>query len=490
MTTIPESTSARIRGQLDHPVIDADGHMVEFLPPIEDYVKRIGGSDYAVRYSPPALRYPAQTDADRRKAASARPPWWVVLTKNTLDRATVALPKLLAERMPEFGLDYLVLFPTTIGYEVYRKGASRGDPETQRVSMRAVNAYRMDLCREYADRMTPVAGIRMATPEQAIEDLEYAVGELGYKTVSIRWSLRPVQRVEPEKQDAYTSLFSLTGGWLDSYGLDSDYDYDPFWSRCIELGVPVLSHGNGQGFTTHNSPSNHTYNHIGNFGAAGEAMCKALFLGGVTRRFPKLRVAFLEGGVAWACRLYSDLFGRWEKRNRVAIENMNPANLDRELFVELHKQYGPELIEGRLDQLLSVGPGLQEETIVDPADLDDFRACGIQRREDLRDLFIPNFFFGCEADDPTNAWAFNAKVNPLGARLNALFSSDMGHWDVPNIRDVVAEAYESVERGLMTSDDFRDFTFTNPVKLFAGANPNFFQGTAFEKQAAEALAGG
>ena len=31
----------------------------------------------------------------------------------------------------------------------------------------------------------------------------------------------------------------------------------------------------------------------------GEAVCKALFMGGVTRRFPALKFAFLEGGVGW-----------------------------------------------------------------------------------------------------------------------------------------------------------------------------------------------
>ena len=35
--------------------------------------------------------------------------------------------------------------------------------------------------------------------------------------------------------------------------------------------------------------------------------------------------------------------------------------------------------------------------------------------EDFLDLFVPRFYFGCEADDPLVAWAFAEKVNPLGA---------------------------------------------------------------------------
>jgi hypothetical protein len=40
-----------------------------------------------------------------------------------------------------------------------------------------------------------------------------------------------------------------------------------------------------------------------------------MFLGGVTRRFPGLNMAFLEGSAGWACLLYGDLLGHWEKRS-------------------------------------------------------------------------------------------------------------------------------------------------------------------------------
>src|SRR5262249_45681142 len=91
--------------------------------------------------------------------------------------------------------------------------------------------------------------------------------------------------------------------------------------------------------------------------------------------------------------------------------------------------------------------------------------------------FVPSFYFGCEADDPMNAWAFAGKLNPFGARLNAILSSDIGHWDAVDMRTVLEEAYELVEREALTPADFRDFVFTNPVALYAAMNPNFFQGT-------------
>ena len=58
------------------------------------------------------------------------------------------------------------------------------------------------------------------------------------------------------------------------------------------------------------------YNHLGHLGEGHTALAKSLFMGGVTRRFPDLPFAFLEGGVAWAVSLYSDLIGHWDKRGR------------------------------------------------------------------------------------------------------------------------------------------------------------------------------
>ena len=78
-------------------------------------------------------------------------------------------------------------------------------------------------------------------------------------------------------------------------------------------------------------------------------------------------------------------------------------------------------------------------------------------------------------------------MNPFGARLNAMFSSDIGHWDVQDASEVLSESYELVERGVLGVDDFRDFTFTNTVHLHGKMNPQFFEGTAIEKEASAIL---
>jgi hypothetical protein len=116
--------------------------------------------------------------------------------------------------------------------------------------------------------------------------------------------------------------------------------------------------------------------------------------------------------------------------------------------------------------------------------------CQITKKQDWTDLFVTPFYFGCEADDKANAWAFKPAANPFNSRLNAIFSSDIGHFDVPDMTDVVPEAYELVEHGLINDNDFRDFMFANAVRFWGEVNPDFFKGTAVEKQAAEVLNGG
>ncbi|MCH8190088.1 MAG: amidohydrolase, partial [Chloroflexi bacterium] len=99
------SPSAAIRARLDHPVIDSDGHMVEFLAPIEDYVKAIGGSKFAVSFPRAVQRMVGESDEERRRRGGICPPWWNLPAKNSLDRATAALPKLMYERLDEMGID-------------------------------------------------------------------------------------------------------------------------------------------------------------------------------------------------------------------------------------------------------------------------------------------------------------------------------------------------------------------------------------------------
>ena len=44
---------------------------------------------------------------------------------------------------------------------------------------------------------------------------------------------------------------------------------------------------------------------------------------------------------------------------------------------------------------------------------------------------------------------------------------------VPDFADVIPEAFEMVEKGFVTEQDFREFTFTNAAMLLTRNNPGF-----------------
>ena len=69
-----------------------------------------------------------------------------------------------------------------------------------------------------------------------------------------------------------------------------------------------------------------------------------------------------------------------------------------------------------------------------------------------------------------------------------MFSTDIGHFDVQDMRKPVVEAWELVEHELLTRDDFRDFAFANAVRLWGMQNPRFFEGTTVASAAATVLA--
>ena len=483
---------ARVRAGLDHPVVDADGHFIETAPVMKEffreYVKDQGGAEMAERllrtggldYDDSVLRpWAAMSEAERRAAWVTRPPWWSLPAENTLDRATAHLPRLLALRLDDLGIDFAVLYPSrTLTTTAIR------DAELRRMACRAVNAYHAEIYRPYADRMTPIAQIPTHTPEEAIAELEHAVGELGLRAVMLNGLVhRPIgEAAAPDPRRP--NWGSGSSERIDVLGLDGEYDYDPVWAKCVELRVSPASHTPGMGWGSRRSPTSYMYNHIGSFAASMDAFCKGIFLGGVTRRFPGLAFGFLEGGVAWACTLLADLVGHWDKRNARAIRSLDPSRIDVPLLLRLVDEYGDERFRAHRGDLESAFAKLEPE----PPTIDEWAALGIERAEEIRDLFVPPFFFGCEADDPTIAWAFDSRVNPFGAKLQAMFSSDLGHWDVPDMDEVVAEAFELVEHGLLGPAEFRDFVFANPVRFYTRANPDFFRGTRCEDAAARVVA--
>jgi predicted TIM-barrel fold metal-dependent hydrolase len=402
---------------------------------------------------------PARTDPVTYRA------FWSSPEQNTLDRMTATVPALMYERMDQIGLDFALLFPTT-----GLKFPSWKDAEQRCAWSRALNIYVAESFAEYGDRLAPVAVIPSFTPDEAIRELDYAVGTLGLKAVTL------ASMVERD-----TTPGGLPGPWFDTIGHDSLHDYDPVWQKCAELGVmPTFHSTTALGSFTRRSRKNFVYNHIGHFAATAEGICRSLFLGGAPRRFPHVRFNFLEGGMGWASQLYTDLLGHYAKRNKASVQTYDPRHFDLELAANLMDEYGTGRIHDLREEFLAEKRQSMEAPVDHPFGYDDFAEARIDSPDDIVDVFTRQFFFGCEADDPINALAFRRELLPHHVQLNAVMGSDIGHWDVVDMLQVVPEAWELVEDGRITEDDFRSFTFGNITRALTDMNPRFFDGTPVE----------
>jgi predicted TIM-barrel fold metal-dependent hydrolase len=417
----------------------------------------------ALQSTTDALRM-TQEDRDIRRVA--QPNFWNRQAENTLDRATAMMPKLLYERLDEIGTDFAIIYPTA-GLRLPRIK----DDAARRAVIRAYNIVSAEYFRPFADRMTPAAIIPMHTPEEAIEELEFVTSQLGSKVGMFGSGMpRPVQAAQTN--DPESQRFTV---WYDVLGIDSPYDYDTVWAKCVELGIAPTFHSSASGQGLRNSPSNFVYNHIGHFAAAGHAVAKGIFLGGVTRRFPQLNFAFLEGGVGWGCQLFGDLIEHWERRGAPALKRMDPDKLDRNLLLSLVEQHGYGDILGVLKSRDGWPDPNAKSLTGNRAELDDFAACQITRKEDWVDLFAKPYYFGCEADDRMNATAFG-KGNPFGSKLNAIYSSDIGHFDVIDFRDPLPRGVRAGRGRPHHRGRFPQLRLRQPGPAVGQAEPQFLQG--------------
>lgn len=240
MSGHPSQTSADVRAALDHPIVDADGHVMEFMPAVWPYLREALGAElfdrYRARAAPVEVSTGGQSSLEWRRATrSPQSAWWASPAGNTLDLATAALPALLYERLDEFGIDVAALFPTKA------LGTCRfDDPDLRQGLCRGFNDYFAATFAPFADRLRPVGLIPMHTPEEAIAELRHCA-EIGLGAAAIPEGVwRPI----PAPADP-PSIWLVPGQthWFDNFGLDSEHDYDPVWAEFDRLGYAVLSHG-------------------------------------------------------------------------------------------------------------------------------------------------------------------------------------------------------------------------------------------------------
>src|SRR2546423_9253667 len=220
-------TPAQIRAKLNHPIIDGDGHWVEYDPVFSEQMRKVGGDLAADGFlaAMAVTRDSLLMSVEERRRRRVRVPgFWARQTSNTYDRATAMMPHLLYERLDEIGSDFAIIYPTA-GLRLPRIK----DDATRRAVIRAYNIVSAGYFKDLGDRMTPAATIPMHHPQQAIDDLEYVTSQLGSK-VGMFGSAMPRQ-TGPIPKGQNPDIDRLAA-WYEGVGFDRISDYAPGWVEC------------------------------------------------------------------------------------------------------------------------------------------------------------------------------------------------------------------------------------------------------------------
>ena len=108
-------TPEEIRKSLTHPVVDGDGHWVEYGPVFAEQIRKVTGDLGANGFLQSQRRGPdslGMTPEQRAERGVAMEGFWGRQSTNTRDRATAMMPRILYERLDDLGIDFSVVYPT------------------------------------------------------------------------------------------------------------------------------------------------------------------------------------------------------------------------------------------------------------------------------------------------------------------------------------------------------------------------------------------
>ncbi len=187
------------------------------------------------------------------------------------DLATAILPRLMYERLEEMGLDFSVVYPT-IGLITMEFG----DDEVRRAVVP----------RAQSDEGGHLRGPGKADDAGRGDPDAYAGGGDRRARILVRQT-RAQGRDDGELREAADPLRRQASfprppntptGWTPS-GSTANTTTIRCGRNASELGIAPTFHSVGYGWGARRSISNYVYNHIGNFAASAEAVCKSLLAG-------------------------------------------------------------------------------------------------------------------------------------------------------------------------------------------------------------------
>ncbi len=269
-------------------IIDADGHILEPLNTWEKYIdpqfrdrairirRDAEGNEYLEFDGRPAKFFNlmgykllgAMGHSSEEIAAIVKKPYEECVPFGSMN------PKERVQLLDQEGLVATILYPSVgLTWE-----CDIDDPALADAYARAYNRWLVDFCSEDPQRLIAIAHITLTTGHNAAAELERAVKD-GCK-------------------GAFVAPFTITNK------AHAHPDYDPFWAKAQELGVPVAIHPMSE------HPAKRVYQRFDNMkwanwyhnvlGAQGPQQAfYVLFQYGLFDRFPDLKVVVLESGAGW-----------------------------------------------------------------------------------------------------------------------------------------------------------------------------------------------
>jgi predicted TIM-barrel fold metal-dependent hydrolase len=227
------------------------------------------------------------------------------------------------------GIGVAVLFGSSRNIE----SIAQGHPELHPAIARAFNDWLHGYCQSAPDRLKATAWVPLVGSENGCDEARRAVEDLGVAGI-------------------------VVNPCLDERSLDHP-DYLPLYALLEELDAPLLVHATGAvGDFLVRRYGSFQRQHAVAFPLSLMMATMDLVLGGVLERFPRLRVALLEGGVGWVPWWLDRLDEHYELQPFAAqfIEH-SPSELVHRYIAERRLYWSCEPEESQLANAISVlGP--------------------------------------------------------------------------------------------------------------------------------------
>ncbi len=209
--------------------------------------------------------------------------------------------------MDELGLDRALMFPTLASLVEERL---KDDPEATHAVIHALNEWMHETWSfNHEDRIFSTPVITLPIVDKAIEELEWVL-ERGARTVLVRPA--PVPGYKGSR----------------SFGLP---EFDPFWARVVEAGIPVSMHASDSGYaqftniwepvTEHLPFQPSAFKMAQSHDRPIEDAMTAMAAHGAFSRFPDLKILSVENGASWVPNLIRSLSDAYKKVPQMFAED-------------------------------------------------------------------------------------------------------------------------------------------------------------------------